>query len=657
MRSAASVISPILQLMTSRELMFKGLRRIVKGKKKKPPKIGNMSDIAWTQIDQSIAQVATLVREDMAKRILVNGDKVFFDSAVTELAGLDVTWCSLAEKDVSAGAKDATAIDAADFDAVIVGGPDVGTRYRFTLREAQRRKNNLAVHWVAEKFVFCRGVVSAPSEADDVEALVFNHFERYFSIKDPLMFRIEIYHGPEMKRVWRILRPNESVVVKVSDYFPVRRHATAISTMVTHPYLTMGRHIRYRVCADVMWKGSFTTLHSAHEFRRTPTELVETRVAQKRVRDGTVVITLPNYEQNVPITAVVGASDGVNSVERRRDPSLIVDETRINLAKGGNGKPFVDCYYNGYGGSFWFAVEDVKARKGAKNLSCIMGNHHVQNPRRDLINAGMSADEHKRFLELRSKGFVVEPHPLPVTHGKGPLRWGFDCDTSNPPFWNFMLYWFGKNGEFLGEMPYHKQELGTVFVDDLVKLWKHPKAKEATLVCFTPDWTKDDIRRKGFRLLADLVVEHVDTGDRDVTEFQSAWRNLGTIFPDFPHWLTPAMGAVGRTNLFARCRSDKNYRSAILAINASGRLDYNTHARAEVVIYNLAGKELRGELDIKPFGWSLEWLDELIPGVNSHLGAGGVGAMMLVSPDADLCAQVVSTNANKAVALQHLWGY
>ena len=63
-------------------------------------------------------------------------------------------------------------------------------------------------------------MVSAPSEADDVEALVFNHFERYFAIKDPLMFRIEIYHGPEIKRVWRILRPNESIVINMSDYFP-----------------------------------------------------------------------------------------------------------------------------------------------------------------------------------------------------------------------------------------------------------------------------------------------------------------------------------------------------------------------------------------------------------------------------------------------------
>ncbi len=657
MRSAPSALSPVLQFLSSREQIKKGIARILRGKKKKPPKIGDMSHIAWTQIDQSLADVASLLRMDGSKLVLINGDQGFFEAAKVELAGMDLTWISLIEKDLAAGAKEAVAVDPAHFDAVVVGGSDVGTRYRFMLREAQRRKNTLAIHWVAEKFVFCRGVVSAPSEADDMEALVFNHFERYFAIKDPLMFRIEICHGPELKRVWRILRPNESTVVKVSDYFPNRKFPTAISTMVTHPYLTMGRHIRYRVCADVHWKGSFTTLHSAHEFRRNPMDLVETRVAQTRVRGGSAVFTLPNYEHNVAGSAVAGASDGVKSVERKRDPTMIVDEMRMDIAGSGNGKPFVDCYYNGYGGSFWFAVEDAKAGKGANRLPCIMGNHHVQNPRHDMSNPGMSSEEHKRFLELRSKGFVVEPHPLPVTHGKGPLRWGFDCDTSNPPFWNFMLYWFGENGEFLGEMAYHKKDMGTVFVDDLVKQWKHPNAKQATLVCFTPDWTKDDIRRKGFRLLADLVVEHVDTGDRDVTEFQSAWRNLGTIIPDFPHWLTPAMGAVGRTNLFARCRSDKSYRSAILAINASGRLDYNTPASAEVVVYNLAGEELRGKLQIKPFGWSLEWLDELIPGVNKHLGPGGVGAMMLVSPDADLCAQVVSTNANKAVALQHLWGY
>ena len=68
------------------------------------------------------------------------------------------------------------------------------------------------------------------------------------------MFRIEIYHGDEMKRLWRILKPNESVVVKVTDHFPRIEKPVAISTMVTHPYLTSGRHIRFRVCADVTGK-------------------------------------------------------------------------------------------------------------------------------------------------------------------------------------------------------------------------------------------------------------------------------------------------------------------------------------------------------------------------------------------------------------------
>ena len=86
MRSAASVLSPVIQFMSSRELMLKGLRRIVSGKKKKPPKLGDMSHIAWTQIDQSLADVAALIRQDNAKRIFINGDKAFFDAAGVELA-------------------------------------------------------------------------------------------------------------------------------------------------------------------------------------------------------------------------------------------------------------------------------------------------------------------------------------------------------------------------------------------------------------------------------------------------------------------------------------------------------------------------------------------------------------------------------------------
>ena len=657
MKSGMMGLLVVRDFLSSRENVRKGIRRLIKGKTKKPPKLGDMSHIAFTQLDQSASDVAVLLREDGARRVLVNADRALFEAMKAELPDVEFVWCSLYASDVALGAIGAAQADEASFDAIVAGGPDAAVRFRFSVRQAQRKKPDLPVHWVAQKFVFCKGVVSAPAESEEVEALVFNHFERYFAIKDPLMFRIEIYHGDEMKRLWRILKPNESVVVKVTDHFPRIEKPVAISTMVTHPYLTSGRHIRFRVCADVHWKGSFTTLHSAHEFRRDPADLVETRVATHRVRSGAGVITVPNYERNVVANAVLGASSGAAQFVRPRDPALWVDEVRVELPPGKTGAPFFDCHYNGYGGSFWFALEESNPAAGLKARGSIAGNHHVQNPRRDLSNYGISDQERARFEELRKQGFALEPHPVPVTHGKGLLRWGFDCDTSNPPFWNFLLYWFDGSGKLIGAMPYHKAEMGTVFADDLVKQFDHPRAKEAALLCFTPDWTKDHIQRKGFRLLADLVVEHVETGDRDVTEFQSAWRNLGTIIPDFPHWLTPAMGAIGRTNLFARARTGGGYRSAVLAINASGRLDYDTPADAEVVVYNLAGEERRGKLHIKPFSWSLEWLDTLIPGLEAHLGPGGIGALMLVSPDADLCAQVVSTNANKAVALQHLWGY
>ncbi|MCW5729820.1 MAG: hypothetical protein KIT20_03615 [Alphaproteobacteria bacterium] len=635
--------------------LLKALLRLAGGKKKrrKPPKVGGLASLAHTQTGQSLPDVALLLREDGARQVLVNGDAAFWAEAERELAGFALTWCSTQFNDLAAGARNAASLDPAAFDAVVAGGADAGLRFRFSIRETARANPAIPVHWVGEKFEFCRGTLPAPSDADEVEALLTNHFGTFFGIKDPLQFRIEIYHGAEMRRFWRILGPGQSHLIRLGEHFPARRFPVAISTMVCHPDLTRGRHYRLRVCADVFWKGSLTTLHSAHEFRRDPEEHVEFRIAPERVRGGRLVMTVPNYERNLAADRGLEWSAGANRFQRARDPQSFIEEVRAEKpAESMSG--FFDCHYRGYGGSFWFAQEPANA---APLAGFISGNHHIQTRRVDRTDMALAPDERARIETLERQGFMLDPHGVPLTGADSVLRFGFDCDAANPPFRDFLVYWFDGAGKLIARMPYAKDRPGTVFADELLDAFDHPGRAEARILFFTPDWLKAGIRRKGFKMLPELVVEHRGSGDRDVTEFQSSWRNLGLAIPDFPHWLTPSHAVVGRTNLLARARQGGGYRSALLVVNGSGRLDYAEAAGTEITVLNHDGAELSCHIEVPAFGWRLVWLDEAIPGLARHLAPTGVGTLLVQSGDADLNAQVVTLGDHGAVSLQHLWGY
>lgn len=659
MRAVGAKPLPFVSDALEPKRLLKGVKRLIAGKKKpkKAPKVADKSNLPTTQVAQTLAEVVELVQDDGAQSILVNGDRAFFAAVKAALPGRTLVWCSTDFADLSAGAIPATSIDHATFGAAIAGGNDLATRYRLTLREMLQANPGAPVHWVGEKFEFFRGTLPAPSDADDVEALVFNHFEQFFGIRDPIQFRIEVYHGAEIKRFWRVLRPSESLLVRASEHFPNPRHPIAISTQVTHPFLTQGRHYRFRVCADVHWRGSFTTLHSAHEFRRDPAARTEFRVAHERVRAaGRLVITVPNYERNLTADTGLECSNGAETVHRARHPAAFVEEAALARPAYAE-RPYFDCHYKGYGGSFWFAEEEALHPGSGALQGCISGNHHVATPRRNLTNLGITAQEQARFEELRNQGYIVEPHPVPVTHGKGPLRFGFDCDAANPPFRRFVFYWFDAEGKLIAETPYTKEGQGTLFADDLLTLLPADQRASAHLLMFTPDWTANGLRRKGFKMLPDLVVEHGHSGDRDVTEFQSSWRNLGAAIPDFPHWLTPALSIVGRTNVLARARAGEGYRTAVLVANGSGSLAYRTRAHGEILVRNLAGDERRAQFELGPFDWRLIWLDEVIDDLEDFLAPSGIGPLQLLSGDADLNAQAVSVNRNQAVSLQHLWGY
>lgn len=614
------------------------------------PKGNAPGGTAETRMGRSLRQACEELRAHGAKRVLVQGDAAFRAEAEAALGPLAAGWASTDFREVAAGALNAESCDYARFDAVLVGGADLPTRFRHAVRQMQAAAPGKPVIWVGEGFEFCRGVLPAPSDADEVEALLFNHFEQFFGLKDPLQYRIDLLHGAERRTLYRILKPNESLVIRLSDHWPERRQAVAVDVTVSHPFLTQGRHYRLRLCADVHWRGSFTTLHSSHEFGRDPAGEVEFRLAAARARGGEVVFTVPNYGSDLVEGLVEFGRPGARRSGTRL-PDTLVEELRIPVEAAATQ---YDVAYRGYGGTFWFAQEPGLSERGPRG--CISGNHHVSVQRENRLLPPADAAEMARWAELDRQGFMIDPLPVPIGEA-GPLAFGFDCDAANPAARWFRVHFFDGAGRPIGESRFEKSEPGTVFGADLLAGFDHPDAAHARLAIVCPDWPRLGARRKGFKLLPDLVVEHRESGDRDVTEFQPAWRNLGVAIPDFPHWLTPALSVVGRTNVFGRVRIGRGYRTGLLVVNASGRKSYDVTASVQVTARNTAGAARHGSLSVPPFGWRLVWIDEIVPGLEHHLSPDGMGALLVQSGDADLCCQIVTVNAERAVSLQHLWGY
>jgi hypothetical protein len=206
-------------------------------------------------------------------------------------------------------------------------------------------------------------------------------------------------------------------------------------------------------------------------------------------------------------------------------------------------------------------------------------------------------------------------------------------------------------------VPYEHPALGAFAPGEILRRLGGDKMAAAKLAIVTPDWQAIKTRRAGFKLLSQLIVQNRRTGDRDVTEFQNCWRNCGVIVPDMASFGGPGAAVFGRTNLFARVRSGGGYRTGLLVVNGSGRLDYKRTATAEATVFNTHGKAQSAPFSLPPFGWRLAWIDELIPNLGAHLGAAGNGALLIGSKNTDLNCQIVTVSDAGAVSLQHMWGY
>lgn len=611
-----------------------------------------------TKISQSLDQALGLLAADSAMRVFISGDRAFYEQVTAKAAGLTAgfttIWGSCLIEDLKQGAANPDQVDFSAFDAVLCGGAEAGVSFRHAVSRMGEVDPTRPVHWVGVDWEFCGGTLPVPSEVEDAEALLFNHLQQFFGIKDPLQYRIEIYHGAERKHFHRILQPNESLVIRLSDHFPARTQPSCIAVFVSHPILTRGRHYRLRVCADVFWRDSFTTLHSAHEFDRSPNHKFEFRASKEIVRSGEIVLTVPNYARDLGEDRALTAADGAAAQTIERNPSAYLEEVKI--ARNGGSDPFFGWKYRGYGGSFWYSFEGQQALKDGHRGS-LSANHHVSVPVDERTDWSAGPEELAELARLREAGFMVGPYPVPVVPDADELQYGIDFDSSNPRFDRFRFFMFSSAGVFLGERAFQKQERGPFFPSAILRGWNDPDLADTHLAIVTPDWQAIKFRRKDLKVQTDFVLQNRRTGDRDVTEFQNCWRNTGVIVPGMATFAGPGAVVLGRTNLFGRARNAGDYRTALLVANGSGSIHYSREAAVDVTVANNAGVTKTASFTLPPFGWRLAWLDGLIPDLERHLGATGVGALLVGSRAADLNCQMVTVSSRGAVSLQHLWGY
>jgi hypothetical protein len=616
---------------------------------------GAAKDGASIRMSSDWATARRRLGEIGARRVLIHGDGAALAAAKDALPGVTLVWGSHALADVKAGASLAEDLDWAKLDAAVCAGNELAGRFRQSLRLMLASDATRPVLWVGDGFEFCGGTLSAPQEADEVEGLLFNHFQEFFGVKDPLQFRIEIYHGPEVKRVYRILEPNQSMVLRLSDFFPQRQYPTSLAAFVEHPILTRERHFRLRLCADVFWRDSFTTLHSAHEFGRSPTHKVEFRAPAWMVREGEIALTIPNFERNADAAHEIETTAAGDGRILPRDTGSFLQQS--TLARNGSAEnSFLGWRYRGYGGSNWFALE-TEGALAAGHRGSIAGNHHVSCPIADRPDFAASAEEVLRFRTLQDEGYLLEPYAVPLASPNDELEFGFDSDAANPALPHLRIDYFDAAGAHLGHQMLTKTKAGPLFAADLLAGWDNPARARASLAFISNDFAKAALRMKGFKPMTNLVVRNRRTQDRDFTEFQSCWRNLGAAVPGFPHWLTDQLAVVGRTNVFGRARCDKSLRTGVVTVHGSGRLGYRGQARAEFIVINNAGQRRSADITLPAFTSRFVWLDEIIPDLARHLGPSANGALLVQSADADLNCQIVTTSPAGAVSLQHLWGY
>jgi hypothetical protein len=330
-------------------------------------------------------------------------------------------------------------------------------------------------------------------------------------------------------------------------------------------------------------------------------------------------------------------------VERSADRPL--EEVRFRAP----GKDHVGYEYVGHGTSFYYGMRKV----GGHDV--LFGNHESTIAVGGASADAMSADRRATLDSLESRDLLLLPHALPVLDG--PIELGFSFASATPKIDQYVVRAYDSAGQRIGQTRLRDPFEGPLFTDQLVTQLDLDRVRRPSLLIIAPDWRALDADPAKFNMAGELVARDRKTGDFDVTEFQSCWRNLSALVDDFPHWIAPPNALLSRTRLVGRAVHSAAMRTGLVMVHASGDGTLAGDARAEVHLLDPRGRDHVYELVLSPFTSRVVWLDEAFPELPKLLPE-GYGTVMILSPDRDLNTQLLTHDRAKgAVSIQHLWGY
>jgi hypothetical protein len=603
-------------------------------------------------IDQDLATIAAQVLERAVATGVAYGDAEFRAALAGATPGITWDWVSHRDSDVLLGAALPATKDSHRYDVIVVGGADVKTEYLNALRWVERAGKVTPVLWVGQNFEFCGSTIPIPAEVESGDIYLFHHFADFFPIKDPLLVRVTSADSRSHHERFVIIRPQETVHFTLDDLLPDREGTAVVEVRTTHPALTGNRHPRWRVWADLFWKDSLTSLHGAHDYG--PDHVCESRIPLSELQSADLVLTLPNYDRRLSDSdSEVHWKRGAEKGTFSRDGSRVIQQIDVPAAPRHEVDPgFWGYRYQGHGTSYWFAFDEGSGQ----DRPSIRGNHEVTVAQ--VETRPSLAPDRREFLESMERlGFLFWPHGLPILEETSDIEFGFSFEAANPQVRDFILVFFDGAGKLLGRRAVALSKSGYHYPEELLASFTPSEGRRPELVLISPDWKSMNIDPQRINACGNLVVRNKGTGDRDVTEFQSCWRNLNATIDGFPHWLHPSKGVVGRTNVVGQLRSARGLRTGIVVVNGSGNLSHSTPATVKVRLHAPDGAARTAQAELAAFTGRVLWADELFEDLESLLGDSGFGTILVTSAEADVNCQILTCSTTGGVSLQHMWGY
>ena len=278
--------------------------------------------------------------------------------------------------------------------------------------------------------------------------------------------------------------------------------------------------------------------------------MCESRLPLSDLSSASLVLTLPNYDHRLSGSdSEVRWTRGDDKGSFTRDEARTVEQITVPpSARTQEHSGFWSYRYQGHGTSYWFAFDEGSGQ----DHPSLRGNHEVTVAQ--VEHRPPLAAEKKQFLEaMEQQGFLFWPHGLPLLDERSEIEFGFSFEAANPQISDFVTVLFDADGKLLDRRELTLSRRGYHYQDEVLAGFEVTADRPPKLALISPDWKKMNVDPQRINASGNLVARNKRTGDRDITEFQSCWRNLNATIDGFPHWLHPSKGVVGRTNIIGAC--------------------------------------------------------------------------------------------------------